>query len=253
MKKYIIFLLSLVICSSTINYSYAKSASSSDLASAIRLYKAGNYAQCYTDLQAIIKKDPSNAVAYYYLAMSSSQIGKKEEAIENYDRVLSLSPNSKMGLYSQRAKTCLEAPTHCHDVENRNSLDAFVKSSFGSGFSDSVRSDYEKNKIENMMREMNRNSEIAPSQFKEYKDFSSYNNEAPTSDEIVAAMRVLQKAGFSNIMNQGYSNMASDISLLTGSNGSNGMLDLFLGGKNANTLSPQLIQTMLTGQLTSGF
>lgn len=251
MKKYIIFLLSLVICSSTINYSYAKSSTNSELANAIRLYKAGNYAQCYSNLQAVVKRDPSNVVAYYYLAMASSQIGKKEDALENYDKVLNLSPNSKMGVYSKKAKTCIEEPSHCHDEED--SLDTFVKSSFGTGFSDSARSDYEKNKIENIMREMNRGNDISPSEFKEYKDFSSYNNEAPTNDEIVAAMRVLQRAGFGNIMNPGYSNMASDISLLTGSNNSNNnMMDLFIGGKSSN-FSPQLIQAMLTGQLTSGF
>lgn len=251
MKKYIVFLLSLVICSFTINYSYAKSSTNSELANAIRLYKAGNYAQCYSDLQAVVKRDPSNVVAYYYLAMASSQIGKKEDALENYNKVLNLSPNSKMGIYSQKAKNCIENPSHCHDEEN--SLDAFVKGSFGTGFSDPVRSDYEKNKIENMMREMNRNNDISPAQFKEYKDFSSYNNETPSNDEIVAAMRVLQKAGFGNIMNPNYSNMASDISLLTGGNNSgNNMMDLFIGGKNSN-FSPQLIQAMLTGQLTSGF
>ena len=52
-------------------------------------------------------------------------------------------------------------------------------------------------KVENLMREMNRKDNITPQKFKEYKDFS---NAAPSNDEIVAALRVLQRAGFGNII-----------------------------------------------------
>ncbi len=254
MKKYIVLLLSAVICSSTLNFAYAKSTSDPALASAIRLYKAGNYSQCHTALSNIVKKDPSNAVAYYYLAITSAQIGKRDEAISNYDKVLSLSPSGQLSRYAQKGKVCLENPDKCHEMDKTDAdtaLDIFVQQKFGSGFSDEARSDYEKHKIENMMREMNRGKDIAPQQFKEYKDFSSYNSDStPTNEEIVAALRVLQKAGFSDLINNGYS---SDISLLSGNQNNNAMLNMLLGNNGNSSLSPQVIQSLLTNQLSTGF
>ena len=47
------------------------------------------------------------------------------------------------------------------------------------------------------MREMNRGNDVEPQKFREYKDFSG---EVPTNDEIVAALRTLQRAGLSDII-----------------------------------------------------
>ncbi len=253
MKKYILLLLSIVICSSTMNLVNAKTTTNSDLASAIKMYKAGNYSQCYTTLNNVIKKDPSNAIAYYYLAITNAQLGKKDEAISNYEKAISLAPDNQVGRYAQKGKTCLEKPDECHnDVDEATELDAFVQQKFGSGFSEAARGEYEKQKIENMMREMNRGKDIAPTEFKDYKDFSSMNN-TPSNDEIVAALRVLQNAGFGNLLNN--NNNMSDLSLLTGGqNNNNAMLNMLLGGNTANgSMNPQVIQALLTNQLSTGF
>ena len=126
MKKYILVMLTALICASTINYASAKTTSNTSLASAIKMYKAGNYSQCYDVLSNIVKKDPSNAVAYYYLAMTSAQIGKKDEAITNYEKVITLTPNSQVGLYASKGKTCLEAPDKCNEESETSALDNFV-------------------------------------------------------------------------------------------------------------------------------
>ena len=78
----------------------------------------------------------------------------------------------------------------------------------------------------------------------EYQDFSTMNNTAtPSNDEIVAALRTLQKAGLSN-----YANMNnSGLSVLTG-NQENNVLNM-LGN---SSISPQLIQTMLTNNMSLG-
>lgn len=241
MKKYILVLLAAMICTSTVNFAAAKTTSNTSLASAIKLYKAGNYSGCYTTLNDIIKRDPSNALAYYYLAMTSAQIGKKDEAISNYEKVISLSPNGRLGTYATKGKTCLETPDKCHEENEDSQLDSFVNRAFGTGFSDEARSKYEKNKIEDMMREINRSNDVAPQRFKEYKDFSS---ELPTNDEIVNALRVLQRAG----LNNGYS---SDISLITGGHSNDAMLNMMFG--RDSSISPQMIQSLLTNQMTTGF
>ena len=98
--------------------------------------------------------------------------------------------------------------------------------------------------IDNMKREINRNKDIAPQKFKDYKDFSS---QAPTNDEIVNALRVLQRAGLTNIGNN------SELSLLTGSRSENDILLNMLTGQGTSTMSPQVIQSLLTNQMSIGF
>ena len=259
MKKSLITLLSILIVVCTISYAEAKSVTSnSNLASAIRLYKAGNYSQSYELLHKITQKDPSNAVACYYLAMTSVQIGKKDEAIDNYSKVITLAPNSKLGDYATKGKTCIETPDKCNaPADEGSSFDKFVRSTFGSGFSQEAKNEYEKKKIENMMREMNRKDDITPNKFKEFKDYSS---EAPTNDEIVAALRVLQKAGLTgtglNVGGNGFG-YNSDLSLINGTQNNSynnyEMLNMLLGNRNSSSLSPQVIQSLLTSQMSAGF
>ena len=145
MKKHILVILSVLICTMSMAVVDAKSTTSPALASAIKMYKTKNYSGCYIALNDIVKKDPSNALAYYYLAMSSAQIGKKDEAIDNYTKVMSLSPNGVLGKYAAKGKVCLENPDKCHEPEEvADPDDAFIRGGFGSGFSEKVRSDYEK-------------------------------------------------------------------------------------------------------------
>lgn len=245
MKKSFLIVLSTIIVMSNIGLAFAKTSSNGSLSSAIRMYKAKNYSQCYITLSDIVKKDPSNAVAYYYLAMSSAQIGKKDEAIANYQKVIDLSPNGRLNLYATKGKTCLETPDKCNEQDAVSELDNFVQSKFGSGFSDKARSEYEKQKIDNMMREMNRKDEITPSRFKEYKDFSS---EVPSNDEVVEALRVLQRAGISN------SFPSSEIAGLYFMNSESNPYEMMnsLIGRDGN-LNPQFIQSLLTEQMSTNF
>ena len=244
MKKYILVLLSVFICMATVNIAGAKTASSPALNSAIRLYKAGNYAESYKALNNIVQKDPSNALAYYYLAMTSAQIGKKDEAIENYEKVLTLSSNGQLTRYARKGKICLTEPLKCNEpLDDESDMDRFIRRSYGSGFSEEARSEYEKQKIENLMREINRHNDIAPSRFKEYRDFSS---EVPTNDEIVTALRTLQRAGLGNVvLGNGYN---SDLTALTGNNNYD-MLNMLIGRQNSS-LSPQVIQSLITNQMS---
>lgn len=250
MKKHILVILSVLICTMSMAVVDAKSTTSPALASAIKMYKTKNYSGCYIALNDIVKKDPSNALAYYYLAMSSAQIGKKDEAIDNYTKVMSLSPNGVLGKYAAKGKVCLENPDKCHEPEEvADPDDAFIRGGFGSGFSEKVRSDYEKQKIENLMREMNRGKDVQPQNFKDYKDFSS---QAPTNDEIVAALRVLQRAGLNDLVR---GNNVTDLSLLTGNQGynnENAVLNM-LTGNGSSSLNPQVIQSLLTNQMSIGF
>jgi len=241
MKKKFLTLLGLLILSSSINIAYSKSSSNADLANAIKLYKAGNYSECYVALEDVIQKDPANALAYYYMGMTAAQIGRESEAISNYEKAITLTPNNNnLKRFAKKGKRCLETPDKCEDSVYDSIDDEFIQKR-GIKFSEEVKSDFERLKIENFMREMNRNDAIEPQKFKEYKDFSN----VPSNDEIVAALRTLQNAGFGNIINNNY----ADLSVLTGNSQQNSMLNMM----GMNNMNPQLIQALLTNNMSQGF
>ena len=243
MKKNILMVLSALVLFSTINIAHSKVTVSNELSSAIQKYKVGNYVGCYSQLEEFVKVDPSNPLAYYYLGMASAQLGRKDEAIQNYERAITLSPRSNnLTRYAKKGKRCLETPDKCEESLFDTEDDEFILNKASGKFSEKVKSDYERLKIENFMREMNNTEDIDTKKFKEYKDFSS----VPTDEEIVAAMRVLQKAGLGNFFDRN----SIDYSMLT-NNGmqQNSMLNL-MGGASMN---PQLIQALLTNNMTQGF
>ncbi len=241
MKKNILTILSILVLSSSIGFAYAKTTNTA-LTDAIKLYKAGNYSECYVQLEAVVKDDPTNALAYYYMGMTSAQLGRKSDAISNYEKAITLTPkNNNLSRYAKKGKRCLVTPDKCEDSLYDSLEDEFIQNKRGPKFTEEVRSEMERLKIENFMREMNRDDSIDAQKFREYKDFSS----VPSNDEIVAALRTLQRAGFGNIVNNGY----SDLSILTGNSQQNAMLNM-MGNPSMN---PQLIQALLTNNMTQGF
>ena len=256
MKKSILVMLSVIICLASINVVEARNVKTPALASAIKMYKAGNYSQAYVQLNEVVKKDPSNGLAYYYLGMTSAQMGNQSEAIYNYDKAVMLSPHSVLSKYAEKGKRCLETPMACNEpvaTDNESEEEKFIRGRFGSGFSNAARGVHEKEKIQNLRREINREDDIAPQKFRDYKDFSA---QAPSNDEIVNALRVLQRAGLSDVI-AGRS-LSSELSLLNGySQNSTNEYDLLNtllnGGKGSANVNPQLLQSLLSSQMSTGF
>ena len=243
MKKKFLTCLAVLLLLSTASAIQAKSVTSSELAEAIKAYKSGNYSESYVKLETVIKNDPANALAYYYMAITAAQIGRRSEAIENYDKAIALSPsNNNLSRYAKKGKRCLEEPEKCQETTFESFEAEFIENKKGPKFSDRVFGEHERLKLENFMREMNRNDAIEPQRFKEYKDFSS----VPTNDEIVAAIRTLQNAGLGSMVNTNY----ADLSVLTGAPQQNSMLNMFAGNSSMN---PQLIQALLTNNMVQGF
>lgn len=240
MKKRVLTILSLLILASAFSTAQAKSTNST-ISKAIKDYKQGNYSECYVELVRYSEIDSANAVAYYYLGMAATQLGRREEAISYYEKAISLSPKSnKLNHYATKGKKCLESPESCNNSSNAFE-DIYMLNKDNSLFVKDAKAEHEKIQIEHIRREMNRNDAISPDKFKEYKDFSS---QAPTNDEIVAALRTLQNAGLSNMMTHN-----NDLSFLTNSQQQNSIYNL-MGNSNMN---PQLIQTLLTNSMTQGF
>ena len=251
MKKTLLSILSLLILVSATGVAYSKQNTEDKLSEAIKLYKAGNYTLCYENLNNYVKENPANALAYYYLAMTSVQIGKRGEAIDNYNKTLALTPEkSKLARYATKGKICVETPDKCKQASLFNSAEEqFILNKFAPNVSEEVKGNFERLKIENIMREMNRKNDIDPQKFKEYTDFSTMNlEETPSNDEIVAALKTLQKAGLGGFVNDN-SNYA-DLSVLTGESNTP---DSLYGLMGTSGLNPRLIQTMLTNNMSLGF
>ena len=258
MKKTLLGILSVIILAGTIGSVYAKAATTSaQTAQGIKMYKSGNYTQSYLTFNKIVDMDPSNALAAYYLGMSAAQLGKADEAVAAYEKAMNLSPKGILGRYAKQGKKCVETPLVCHEPivdDDDTEEDKFIKSGFGFGFSEKARGVYEKQKIENIKRDINRYNDIAPQKFRDYKDFSS---QAPTYDEIVSALKTLQRAGFGDMM--GGNRYGYDIAALTGDqqSGNNANYDmlnlLFSNNGGTSNLNPQVIQSLLTNQMAVGF
>ncbi|MBO5737939.1 tetratricopeptide repeat protein [bacterium] len=232
MKKKFIAILTLML----ISLSASAHSNNINITDIIKLYKAGNYSECYIKLEEFIKKDSTNALAFYYMGMTSAQLGKKDDAISYYDKVLAIeNHNNNLYRFAQKGKRCLETPDKCEESDFGSLEDEFIQSKKGLKYTEKVKSELERLKIENLMREMNREDSIDVNQFKDYKDFSS----VPTNDEIIAALKTLQQAGFGNVLNNNYSDFSS---LIGNSQLQNPMLNML----GSNSMNPQLIQALFT-------
>src|SRR5574344_47833 len=152
-----------------------------DLDSSISEYKAGNYDKCITLMKNVVKNDPSESIAYYYLGLSYANKNEIKLAVENYDKVISLSSDKTLKSMAKEGKKCLgfssitaaEAPLTLDDDSEK------ISTQLNTGVSKSAP--VEKKEVA-VVQSIKR-----PQPVKQ--------NKAPTNDEIVAAIRTLQKAG----------------------------------------------------------
>lgn len=246
---------------------------------AIKKYKIGNYTGCLQDTQIIVKNDPSNVVAYYYMAMSYSQAGKKDKAIESYQKVLSLNPNATLARYATMGKRCLETPDKCKETDQSSEIDKLIATPTGDGLSAKVRADLEQKRLESVREEINNGKDINDYQLRQFKDYTNQHSQAdtsdkvadkqPTNDEIVAALKVLNRAGLNpygqgvnpvaQVANTQNSEMAQMSMMLGGNQQNNGnnnalnMIPYMLAQKNnggtGSAYSPQLMQAMIMNSM----
>ncbi|MDD3437025.1 MAG: tetratricopeptide repeat protein [Candidatus Gastranaerophilales bacterium] len=201
-KKVIYFLAVLILVSQSAGCTFAKSKNTiyPPLKIAIKKYKAGNYTGCMQDCQFIVKTNPS-ALAYYYLAISCVQSGKKDDAITAYGSALALSKNAQLTDYATTGKRCLETPEQCKPETTAGTpsdLDKIIYSSYNDGISDSVRKGIEKQQLDLIKQQINNGQDLDNYNFNKINKNPEENNVAqrkPTNDEIIAALKLLGEAG----------------------------------------------------------
>lgn len=243
------------------------------ITSAAAKYKSGNYVGCLQDAQDVITKDPSNAVAHYYMAIAYVKIGMKDKAISSYNNVLGLNTTETLSEYSRKGISCLENPGSCANQTNTiDDLEAFInkKTTVGQD-SEKLLKQLELEKIKNNMNNELRN---LPNK-SEAIDYTKI-SEQPSNDEIVWAIKTLQKSGINpypatqmglnfgtTTGNSGYYPQNSDMSQLNmlmsnsqnnNNNNFNNMLPYILSAQqNGQKINPEAVKTMMMSSMMSDF
>lgn len=256
MKNKLLILLALLISSSCV----VQAQTSSDVKEAIQKYKAQNYVGCLQDTIEITEKDPSNALAYYYMGISYVQIGNADKALEAYDKVLTLSTSGTLNEYAQRGSLCVKSPDECRrkgpsDLEDKLNDEYYKFINSTKSISKDVSDKLDEIQIEIMKQNIN-------------KDVDK-KSEAPSNDEIAEAVKTLAKIGINPLSQQSNSYIQAQqammqnpeymqLQMLLGSNNNNNgndfmsMLPYFMsqnGDKNSNISADALKNMMMSSMM----
>ena len=255
-----------------------------NMSSIIRKYKNGNYTGCLQEVYSFVKKDPSNPIAYYYMAMAYSQIGDANAAVSAYEQVIALSSNEVLTSYATRGKACLSGnEVLCHpdvsisaDGKFVDELDAFIAAPYGNGFSDELNEDMKQKELNRIQHNINNDADLEKGEFRRIKELETPDSEPdleskkPTKEEVLAALEVLKNAGvtlsvnapeteeqknmkmMAQMMGSPEAQQFNEISMLLGNNNNNNnnnmmmnMLPMMLAQNGGKNIDPQMIQTMM--------
>lgn len=263
MKKYLTCLILVSALLSQCASSFAAQKGNA-LAIAVKKYRSGNYIGCIQDCQRIVRHNPSNQIAYYYLAISYTQAGKRKEAIAAYDKILTLRPSAELLEYTKTGRDCLKHPELCYAATANADLEKFVHSR-NQRLSEAVRKDVEQKHLNFIKNEINNGEDMDSLDFQKINqaDSDKIVQAKPTEDEVKAALKVLNDAGInpysqnpmlSSNPNQDYQNaQMAQINTLMGGNTQSGnasMLNMlpYMFSQNKSeqgSYSPQAMQAAI--------
>lgn len=205
MKKKLVLIVAILMLLFHPSYCvFAKSSINAPMRVAIKKYKHGNYTGCLQDCLDLVVRHPS-AIAYYYMAMSYAQAGKKDMAITAYNRALALKPSAQLAEYAATGKRCLETPDQCHPeskdtAKDDAALDKMIAAPRSDELAPSVVKDYRQIRLDNVRQQINNGKEMDDYSFRKLnfkRDKSNLIAQKPTNDQIVAALKILKDAGLS--------------------------------------------------------
>ncbi len=114
MKKSFILALTITVALAALSIAGVYAAgNSAEIREAIAKYKQKNYIGCISDMQQLTEKDPSVAIAWYYMGSSYMNIAMKPEAHEAFDKVIQLNSVPQLTSYAIQAKMCMENQNQC--------------------------------------------------------------------------------------------------------------------------------------------
>lgn len=275
-KSLIAALLTLIIAGQSTGVAFASNA---NMKNAVAKYKKGNYVGCLQDTKEILKKDPDNAMAQYYSAISYVQIGDSAKAQEAYNSVIKLSPNSTLTSYSKKGLACLsnKESEECRPkAQAIADIETFINSKHQ--ISPEVQRQIKESELNRARYQINKEVGSptlgAPQQMQPPAEMPAVNkkSELPSDAEIGAAVRTLAAAGINVLPSQtgvqpmpyqANSEMAQ-LNMLFANNNQNGqnynnnMMSImpYLLTQNQSgqqNVSPEILKTMMMTSLMDSF
>ncbi len=248
-------------------------------------YKAGNYTGCLQELFSLVKKDPSNALAYYYMAMAYTHINLKDEAVAAYERVIALNPNEYLVDYATKGRDCLTDGPACKPqqaaAEEMSELDKFINAPYGNGLSPELNEEVKQKQLINIKETINQKEELEHKDIQKIKDFDKKNSdsksEAITGDkiaqvsdeEVLKAIKTLKDAGlnltvqsenpYAQMMQYQDPKMAEMSMLLGNNNNNNGnsmmnMLPMLMSqAQKGQNIDPRVMQAVMMNSMLPDF
>lgn len=155
------------------------------ISDAIDLYKKGDYKNCIVKANETVKADPTSALGYYYLALSYSKLNNKEQALKNYNKVISLGSDKTLVSYAKSARNKLQEKEKTKQITGVGDMLIDTDEIKKKELTGEARIEENKTTVK----------EITPVAQKQEKKQDKKTDGQPTNDEIVEAIRVLQRAG----------------------------------------------------------
>lgn len=259
-----------------------------NIKSGIAKYKNRNYTGCIQELYALTKKDPSNALAYYYMAMAYTKLGSTSDAISSYDRVIALASNKFLIDYATKGRDCLTggpacappAPPKQEAKEELTDLDKFINAPYGNGLSPELNVEIKQKQLENIQQTINNKEELEKRDIERIRKFDDKNKSkietndkiasASVSDEdILNAIKTLKDAGVTvNVQPTGMDATSqmfaqnpqmAEMSLLMGGNNNNNnsmmnMIPFMMAqSQNGKNIDPRVMQAVIMNSMMPDF
>ena len=276
--KSILVILAIIL---GINVCYADTMS--ELTSGIEAYKRGNYADCITKLNLTLKSDPTLAIGYYYLALAYSKTGKEDLAELNYNKVINLGSDNTLADLSRKAKSVINSKKVVIEV-NTESGDSDIESDEDNPIlNDGVVQKEESSQPQTKSAKTETKKE--QKQVVQQAKFEFDGSREPTNDEILTAIKILQKVGLlqngaSKITGANQPNqqpqaqnpyqqnqyqqqmpyadartqqLNSMLMMMNNGNNNNGMMNMMPYMQQNGKVDPQLMQMMLMQQMMPNF
>lgn len=249
-------------------------------------YKMGNYSGCMQEIYSLLKKQPSNAVAYYYLALVNTHLGKKEEAVAAYNKVIALNPNQYLVNYATKGRDCLTDGPACHpeaqatkQEEQLDDLDKFIKAPYGNGLSPELNNEIRQKQLTNIKETINQKDNLENKDIQRIKKFDNNKSEAEetikiaqvSDEEVLKAVNTLKEAGLNVSVQTENSNpyaqmsqyqdpRMAEMSMLLGgnNNNNNNMMNtvlpmLMTQAQKGENVDPRLMQAVMMNSMMSDF
>ncbi len=221
-------------------------------------YKNGNYIGCMQTMSEIVKKDPANTLAHYYLAISYVQIGQKEKAIEEYNKVITINPGSQLATYALAGIKYLQSLPSTSNYLQDEEIEFIANSN-----TEKVDIDYYQNNKISIDKAIQEETPIKASKYKHNNESNNYystnaknmeqkqsnTNEAKVTDkELADALRVIIKASRGYNANSNINPEMLQMSMMmnamgnnNGMFGGNSMMGMNGGNNNAFNMLPMLM------------